>query len=82
MLVLTRKVGDVVIIGDNVRVIVMSIKGKQVRLGIEADKATKVHREEVYLRIAEETHQSLKSESSAIDEAARLFNKLKDDLKK
>lgn len=51
MLVLTRKVGDVVVIGDNIKVIVMAIKGKQVRLGIEADRSTVVHREEVYQRI-------------------------------
>lgn len=53
MLVLTRKVGDVVVIGDNIKVIVMAIKGKQVRLGIEADRSTVVHREEVYKRIKE-----------------------------
>jgi len=53
MLVLTRKVGDVVMIGDNIKVIVMAIKGKQVRLGIEADRSTVVHREEVYKRIKE-----------------------------
>ena len=40
MLVLTRKVGDVIAIGDNIKIIVMAIKGKQVRLGIEADRST------------------------------------------
>lgn len=62
MLVLTRKVGDIIAIGDNIKVIVMSIKGKQVRLGIEADKSTVVHREEIYQRIKQEN--SLAAQSS------------------
>jgi carbon storage regulator len=82
MLVLTRKVGDVVMIGDNVRVIVMSIKGKQVRLGIEADKSTKVHREEVYQRIAQETRQSINNEFNSLDEATAIFKKAKEDIEK
>ena len=56
MLVLTRKVGDVIAIGDNIKIIVMAIKGKQVRLGIEADKSTVVHREEIYQKIKQETN--------------------------
>lgn len=54
MLVLTRKVGDVIAIGDNIKIVVMAIKGKQVRLGIQADKNTVVHREEVYQKIQQE----------------------------
>ncbi|WP_397601344.1 carbon storage regulator CsrA [Silvanigrella sp.] len=56
MLVLTRKVGDVIAIGDNIKIIVMAIKGKQVRLGIEADRSTVVHREEIYQKIKQETN--------------------------
>lgn len=48
MLVLTRKVGDVIAIGDNIKIVVMAIKGKQVRLGVQADRNTVVHREEIY----------------------------------
>ena len=61
MLVLTRKVGDVIAIGDNIKIIVMAIKGKQVRLGIEADRSTVVHREEVYQRIKQETNAASQS---------------------
>ena len=54
MLVLTRKVGDVIAIGDKIKIVVMAIKGKQVRLGIQADKDTIVHREEIYQKIQQE----------------------------
>jgi carbon storage regulator len=50
VLVLTRKVGEGIAIGDDVKIVVMQIKGKQVRLGIKAAPTTTVHREEIYLR--------------------------------
>jgi carbon storage regulator len=56
MLVLTRLVGERLIIGDGEIVItVLNIRGNQVRLGIDAPKNVGVHREEIYLRIKEET---------------------------
>ena len=54
MLILTRRSGEAVIIGDNVRIAVLDIRGNQVRLGVEAPREVTVHREEVYRRIAEE----------------------------
>ena len=54
MLVLSRRLGETLVIGDNVKVSVLGISGNQVRLGIEAPKDVSVHREEVYLRIQEE----------------------------
>lgn len=54
MLVLTRKIGEAISIGDEIKVIVMQIKGKQVRLGIKASPNTVVHREEIFQRIHEE----------------------------
>ncbi len=48
MLVLTRKKGESIIIGDDIRIFVVEVKGKQVRLGIEAPSDASVHREEVY----------------------------------
>jgi carbon storage regulator len=54
MLVLTRKLGESITIGDQIRVTVVAMKGNQVKLGIEAPVNTKVHRTEIYLKIIEE----------------------------
>ncbi|NBT57491.1 carbon storage regulator [bacterium] len=51
MLVLTRKLGESIAIDDDIKIVVVQIKGKQVRLGIEAPQNTKIHREEVYIAI-------------------------------
>lgn len=58
MLVLTRKLGESIAIDDHIKIVVISIKGKQVRLGIQAPKETKIHREEVYTAIQEQNKQS------------------------
>ncbi len=54
MLILTRRVGESLMIGDNVNVTVLGVKGNQVRLGINAPKEVAVHREEIYQRIRQE----------------------------
>lgn len=54
MLILTRRVGETVMIGDNVTVTVLGVKGNQVRLGVNAPKDVAVHREEIYDRIKRE----------------------------
>lgn len=54
MLVLVRRVGEKLIIADNIEVSVLGVKDNQVRLGIEAPKHISVHREEIYLRIEQE----------------------------
>jgi carbon storage regulator len=56
MLVLTRRTGEVVTIGDDIEVVVIDIKGKQIRLGIKAPEELKVHRKEVYERLKELEH--------------------------
>lgn len=51
MLILTRKVGESVLIGDDISITVLSVRGNQVKLGVEAPKEVSVHREEIYQRI-------------------------------
>ena len=54
MLILTRRVGETVMIGDEVTITVLGVKGNQVRVGINAPKSVAVHREEIYERIKRE----------------------------
>jgi len=73
VLVLTRKVGDVIAIGDNIKIVVMAIKGKQVRLGVQADRNTIVHREEIYQKIQQETRAALQNDMSTARIAGEMF---------
>lgn len=73
MLVLTRKVGEGIAIGDDIKIVVMQIKGKQVRLGIRASEATIVHREEIYQRIQEENRRASGADERSVSEASQIF---------
>ncbi|MEW6446169.1 MAG: carbon storage regulator CsrA [Pseudomonadota bacterium] len=54
MLILTRRIGEVLRIGDDVSITILGVKGNQVRIGIDAPKDVAVHREEIYQRIKRE----------------------------
>ena len=57
MLILTRRVGETLVVGDDITVTVLGVKGNQVRLGVNAPKDVTVHREEIYQRIQQEKGQ-------------------------
>lgn len=58
MLILTRRVGEAVVIGEEVTVTVLGVKGNQVRIGVNAPKSVSVHRDEIYERIKSEREAS------------------------
>jgi len=64
MLVLTRKVGESIAIGDNIKVKVVELKGSQVRLGIQAPDEMRIYREEIYVRVQQENQRAASWELS------------------
>ena len=73
MLVLTRKLGESISIDDDIKIVVLQIKGRQVRLGIEAPRDTKIHREEVYLAIQEQNKAASESKPEEVKKVAKLL---------
>jgi carbon storage regulator len=63
MLILTRRVGETLMIGNNVTVTVLGVKGNQVRIGVNAPKDVAVHREEIFERIKREEDQGTRDDS-------------------
>lgn len=71
MLVLTRRVGEAIAIGDDIKVVVIHVKGKQVRLGIKAGPETMVYREEIYQNILAENRSAAKVDGELVELASR-----------
>ncbi len=61
MLILTRKPGETIVIGDNIKVTILSVASKQIRIGIDAPKDITVHREEIYNKIQAENAMLIES---------------------
>jgi len=75
MLILTRKSGESITIGDDVKVTVVDVKGKQVRIGIDAPRSYTIHREEVYISIQEENRRAAKESPLSLVGLKHLFGK-------
>ncbi len=73
MLILTRKLGENIRIGDDIKITILEIKGGQVKLGIDAPPQVAVHREEIYERIREENRRASGVSPSVLREVAGAF---------
>ena len=73
MLILTRKSGESLFIGDDIRITVLEIRGKQIRLGIDAPSSVVVLREEIYRRIQEENLQAAGVRDKDVTKIAQLW---------
>jgi len=82
MLILTRKLGESVTIGDDIKITFLEIKGKQIKLGIEAPPDIDVHREEIYNLIREQNIQAVKAPAMEKGIIPDVWNELKSLLSK
>ncbi|MDX2471884.1 MAG: carbon storage regulator CsrA [SAR324 cluster bacterium] len=77
MLILTRKLGESITIGDDIKIQVLEIKGKQVRLGIQAPKKYTIHREEIYQRIQDENKLAAEQSPLSLKSFSEIWKKRK-----
>ncbi|MEA3544817.1 MAG: carbon storage regulator CsrA [Thermodesulfobacteriota bacterium] len=74
MLVLTRKTGEGIIIGDDIKIMVVELKGGGVRIGIDAPREMKVHRQEVFDRIKQENKEATQWDIADLNELSTILN--------
>ncbi|UYG93877.1 carbon storage regulator CsrA [Cytobacillus firmus] len=75
MLVLTRRLKESIMIGDDIEISILSIEGDQVKLGISAPKNVDIHRKEIYLSIQQENSSATQTDSSSIESLSNFFRK-------
>ena len=74
MLVLTRKLGEVIRVGESVTVRVLEVKGNQVRLGVDAPPDVRIYREEIYRAVRKENEEAAAGGQAGLDEASRAWD--------
>jgi len=77
MLVLARKINESIMIGDDIEVVVVDIKGDQIKLGIRAPRSVTVHRAEVFKEIQEQNKKAVQSTPQSLDKLKSLLDKKK-----
>ncbi|HWL13280.1 MAG TPA: carbon storage regulator CsrA [Ureibacillus sp.] len=75
MLVLTRKLNESIMIGNDIEITVLAVEGEQIKLGIKAPKHVDIHRKEVYLSIQQENNQALNTEVTTLTNLSDFFRK-------
>ena len=75
MLVLTRKLKESIMIGDDIEITVLAVEGDQIKLGIKAPKHVEIHRKEVYLSIQEENNEATQTKTNLLENLNQYFKK-------
>ncbi|MFB5282824.1 carbon storage regulator CsrA [Peribacillus sp. Hz7] len=75
MLVLTRKLNESIMIGNDIELTILAVEGEQIKLGIKAPKHVDIHRKEVYLSIQQENNQALNAQFNTLTNLSEFFRK-------
>lgn len=75
MLVLTRKLNESIMIGNDIEITILAVEGEKIKLGINAPKQIEIHRKEVYLSIQQENNQALNTETKTLTSLSEFFRK-------
>lgn len=77
MLILTRKLGESIAIGDDIKIHLIEVKGRQIRIGVEAPPHVAVHREEIYRLIQEQNRRAVESAAAGDQGVQEVWDRLK-----
>ncbi|MFJ7977666.1 carbon storage regulator CsrA [Peribacillus sp. NPDC096379] len=75
MLVLTRKLNESIMIGNDIEITILAVEGEQIKLGINAPKQVEIHRKEIYLAIQEENNEAINTKSTLLSNLSDYFKK-------
>ncbi|MDW7615242.1 carbon storage regulator CsrA [Peribacillus simplex] len=75
MLVLTRKLNEAIMIGDDIEITILAVEGEQIKLGIDAPKSVDIHRKEIYLSIQQENSEASEIKTNLLENINEYFKK-------